>query len=72
VIQEVTLTTVEIRNGESGQSLVRRFRRAVSRSGVLRDVRKKRWFVSKSEQRRIERKKSIRRIRRRSHKNNGR
>jgi small subunit ribosomal protein S21 len=66
------LTTVEIRNGESGQSLVRRFRRAVSRSGVLRDVRKKRWFVSKSEQRRIERKKSIRRIRRRSHKNNGR
>jgi small subunit ribosomal protein S21 len=47
-----------------------RFKRSVSRSGVLRDVRKKRWFVSKSEQRRLEKKKSIRRIRRRSHKNN--
>jgi small subunit ribosomal protein S21 len=39
---------------------------------VLRDVRKKRWFVSKSEQKRLEKKKAIRRIRRRSNENSRR
>jgi len=35
------------------------------RSGRLATVRQKRWFVSKSEVRRIEKKKAIRRIKRR-------
>ena len=35
----------------------------VMKSKVLSDVRRKRWFVSKSELKRIERKKAIRRIR---------
>lgn len=34
------------------------------RAGVLGVVRRKRWFVSKSETRRIERKKALRRMRR--------
>jgi small subunit ribosomal protein S21 len=44
---------------------MRRFRKKVSRSGVLSTVRRKRWFVSKSELNRIQRKKSIRRRKRR-------
>ncbi|MFQ5615803.1 MAG: 30S ribosomal protein S21 [Anaerolineales bacterium] len=50
--------------GESDAQLFRRFKRKVSRSGILRTVRKKRWFVPKSEIRRIEKKKAIRRHRR--------
>ncbi|HUF40012.1 MAG TPA: 30S ribosomal protein S21 [Anaerolineales bacterium] len=63
------MKTIEIRNGESNHQLLARFRRAVARSGVLRDMRKKRWFVSKSEQRRMDKKKAVRRINRRSRRN---
>ena len=45
--------------------LLKRFRKKVVKSGVLSTVRRKRWFVSKSEQRRMEKKKAIRRIKRR-------
>lgn len=55
---------VELRNNESQQQLYRRFRKAVTSSGVLGDIRKKRWFISKAEQRRIAKKKAIRRARR--------
>jgi small subunit ribosomal protein S21 len=44
---------------------LKRFRKKVVKSGVLSTVRRKRWFVSRSELRRIERKKAIRRIKRR-------
>ena len=53
------------RNNESQPQLFRRFRKVVTSSRVLSDVRRKRWFVSRSEQRRIEKKKAIRRNRRR-------
>jgi small subunit ribosomal protein S21 len=59
------LPKVELRNNESQQQLYRRFRKTVSGSGVLSTVRQKRWFVSKSEQRRADKKKAIRRARRR-------
>ncbi len=42
---------------------MRRFKKEVMKSKVLSDVRRKRWFVSKSELKRIERKKAIRRSR---------
>ena len=51
------------RTNESTQQLMRRFRKQVSQSGVLGQVRKKRWFVPKSEERRLEKKKAIRRLR---------
>ena len=54
---------VTIQKGESQQALFRRFRKSVSNAGVLSTVRKKRWFVSRSEERRIAKKKAIRRIR---------
>jgi ribosomal protein S21 len=39
------------------------------RDGILKDARKKRFFVSKSEQRRIAKRKAIRRARRREWRN---
>lgn len=59
------MARVILRDNESQQQLFRRFRKAVTSSGVMSTVRKKRWFVSKVEQRRIAKKKAIRRIRRR-------
>ena len=58
------LTIVNLRNNESQDSLLKRFRKKVVKSAVLSTVRRKRWFVSKSELRRIQKKKAIRRIRR--------
>jgi len=60
------LTEVKLRNGESQDKLLRRFRKAVIRSKVLSEVRKRRWFVTKNEQRRMEKKKAIRRYKKRA------
>ena len=59
------LATVTLRQNESQDQLLKRFRKKVAKSGILSTVRRKRWFVSKSELRRIQKKKSIRRIKRR-------
>ena len=64
--------TVRLRPGESQESLLKRFRKEVTKSRVLSAARKKRWFVSKSEQRRIAKRKGIRRARRRQRKGNRR
>jgi small subunit ribosomal protein S21 len=61
------LAIVRIRNGESQDQLLKRFRKKVVKSGVLSTVRRKRWFVSKSEQRRMERKKAARRFKRKQY-----
>ena len=60
--------TVNLRNGESQDSLLKRFRKKVVKSGVLSTIRNKRWFISKSEQRRMAKKKAIRRIKRKTFK----
>jgi len=59
------LATVELRPGESQESLLKRFRKEITKSGILGAVRRKRWYISKSEIRRIQKKKAIRRARRR-------
>jgi len=59
------LPSVTLRPNESQDQLLKRFRKKVAKSGVLSTVRRKRWFVSKSELRRIQKKKAIRRGRRR-------
>jgi small subunit ribosomal protein S21 len=64
----IKLTVVNLRSTESQDSLLKRFRKKVVKSGILSTVRRKRWFVSKSEQRRMEKKKAIRRIKRRQYK----
>jgi small subunit ribosomal protein S21 len=58
------LAVVNLRSGESQDQLLKRFRKKVVKSGVLSTVRRKRWFVSKSEQRRMEKKKAARRFKR--------
>ncbi len=59
------MPTVVCRPNESQDQLLKRFRKKVTRSGVLSTLRDKRWFVSKGEQRRMDKKKSIRRMKRR-------
>jgi small subunit ribosomal protein S21 len=59
------LATVTLRSNESQEQLLRRFRKKVAKSGILSTVRRKRWFISKSELRRINKKKAIRRMKRR-------
>jgi small subunit ribosomal protein S21 len=66
------MASVTLKPNESQESLLRRFRKRVTNSGVLSTVRRKRWHISKSELRRIEKKKAIRRARRRQRKAAGR
>jgi small subunit ribosomal protein S21 len=62
------LTTVRLRQNESQEQLLKRFRKKVTKDEVMSTVRRKRWHVGKSELRRIEKKKAIRRARRRQRK----
>ena len=62
------MTTVILRPNESQDMLLKRFRKKVAKSGILSTVRRKRWFISKSELRRIQKKKAIRRLKRRQRK----
>lgn len=59
------MARVKLRPGESQDQLLKRFRKSVAKSGILSTVRRKRWYVGKSELRRIQKKKAIRRARRR-------
>ena len=56
--------SVDLRPGESQDSLLKRFRKAVAEARILPIVRQKRWFTSKSEVRRIKRQKAIRKSQR--------
>jgi len=62
------LAKVVLRDGESQQKLLQRFRKKVTRSGLMSEVRKRRWFVSKNEQRRMDDKKAIRRLKKNARK----
>jgi small subunit ribosomal protein S21 len=62
---ETFMTSVSLRPNESQEQLFKRFKKKVMRSGLLSQLRNKRWFVSKSEVRRIEKKKAIRRLNKR-------
>lgn len=59
------MASVTLRPNESQEQMLKRFRKKVAKSGILSTVRRKRWFVSKSELRRINKKKAIRRHKRR-------
>ena len=62
------MAKVVLREGESQQKLLQRFRKKIIRSGLMSEVRKRRWFVSKNEQRRMDEKKAIRRLKKRERK----
>ncbi|MFC1913673.1 30S ribosomal protein S21 [Chloroflexota bacterium] len=52
---------VTIREGESQDSLLRRFQRAVQMSGILSEAKSRRRFISKRDAARIKSKKAKRR-----------
>ena len=55
---------VSIREGESQESLLKRFQRMVQTEGVLREARSHEYFISRGDAERIKAKKSARRRRR--------
>jgi small subunit ribosomal protein S21 len=65
------MSGVYLRPNESQEQLLKRFRKQVAKSGILSTVRRKRWYVSKSELRRIQKKKAIRRSRRKQQRTYG-
>ena len=62
------MTHVVLRDGESFDSLLKRFRKAVTRERIMSDVRKRRYYVPKSEERHKALRKAIVRERRRQRK----
>ena len=59
------MTKVVLRSGESQENLLKRFRKVVIRDKVLSDIKKKRFFLSNSEKRRLALRKAKRRERKR-------
>lgn len=59
------MATVNLRSGESQEELLKRFRKEVADARILSTCREKRWFVSRGELRRKERKRALRKMRRR-------
>lgn len=59
------MTRVAQRSGESLERLLKRFRKKVTRDRILSNAKKKRYFVSKSQQRRLALRKAKRRERKR-------
>ena len=56
--------SVDLRPGESQEGLLKRFRKEVVKDRILSTYRKKRWFVSKSENRRLAKQRATRKARR--------
>ncbi len=54
---------VSIREGETQDSLLRRFQRMIQMNGVLREMKSHRYFLSKREAARLKAKRSARRRR---------
>jgi ribosomal protein S21 len=60
------LSFVTLRDGEDGEQLLKRFQTSMQRSGILRELRNRRFFRSKGEQTRLDKARSLRRLRRRT------
>ncbi len=58
--------SVKLQDGESQEALLKRFRKSVINDRILSTYRKKRWFVSKSEDRRLAKQRAIRKAKRRA------
>jgi small subunit ribosomal protein S21 len=59
---------VEKREDESIEALLKRFRGQVARSRIMSTLKRKRYYVSKSEQRQIVKRRAARKERRRQYK----
>ena len=59
------MSFVTLRDGEDGENLLKRFQTSMQRSGILRELRNRRYFRSKGEQERLDKQRSVRRMLRR-------
>jgi ribosomal protein S21 len=59
------MTFVVLHEGEAPESLINRFRSGVQRSGILREIKRRRYFRSKSQKAREAAQRAARRARRR-------
>ena len=59
------MSFVTLREGEDGEQLLKRFQTSMQRSGILRELRNRRFFRSKGEQSRLDKARSLCRLRRR-------
>ncbi len=50
------MTKIEIREGESIENALRRFRKNLQRSGILKEARRHEHYLKPSERRRLKRK----------------
>lgn len=57
------MSEVSLRPGETQESLLRRFQKMVQTSGILRELKSRRHFMSKGEASRLKAKKNARRRR---------
>ena len=57
---------VYLRDGESQEGLLQRFQRTIQMSGILREAKTKRFFVSRGDAARIKAKNAARKRRRRT------
>jgi small subunit ribosomal protein S21 len=62
------MTYVVRRDNESNESLIKRFRKKVSRDRILSELRKRRYYITKGEEDRIAKRKGISKARRRERK----
>jgi small subunit ribosomal protein S21 len=58
---EVEGTAVALRDGESADSLIRRFRRVVEQSGVLKELKRREFHMPKAEKKRDKQRKARKR-----------
>jgi small subunit ribosomal protein S21 len=63
------LATVQLRDGESQEQLLKRFRKKVQNARILSTHKKHRFFMSNAEKRRLALRKAQRRQRRRTQRN---
>lgn len=59
------MASVTLREGEDPEVLLKRFQTTMQRSGILRELRNRRFFRTKGEQLRLDKQRSLRRMRRR-------
>jgi len=56
------LVEVKVRDGEQLERALRRFKKKWERAGILREIRRKAYYVKPSDEKRVERKKTMRRL----------
>ncbi len=56
------MVEVKVRDGEQFERALRRFKKKWERAGVLREVRKRAFYIKPSDEKREERKKTMRRV----------